>query len=242
MKYELQVYPDPAALSRAAATRFVDTAQAAIALNRRFSVALSGGETPRAMYRLLATPEFGERVDWKHVHLFWSDERCVPPDHPESNYAMAWESFIDHVPISMDNVHRILGEHDPIVAADTYEQDLKDHFKSATPRFDLVLLGLGEDGHTASLFPGTTATQETKRLTAAVQHPRTNQWRVTLTLPAINAAANVMFLVSGSSKASALRVARSGIMAPEEFPASGVKPADGALLWLCDQTAAQNPT
>ena len=236
MRGELQVYPDPAALARAAATLFVDTAQSAINLNRRFSVALSGGETPRALYRLLATPEFSGRVDWAHVHLFWGDERCVPPDHVDSNYHAAWETFIDHVPISMDNIHWILGEHDPIIAAETYEQELKDHFKSAFPRFDLILLGLGEDGHTASIFPGSTVAEESKRLVAAVQHPKTNQWRVTLTLPAINSAANVAFLVSGPAKANALRIARSGLTAPAEFPASAVDPTDGRLLWLTDQS------
>lgn len=237
MRGELQVYPGAAALARAAAVHIAEVAQASIALNRRFSLALSGGQTPIPAYRLLATPEFATQIDWKHVHLFWSDERCVPPEHPESNYRAAWSAFVDHVPISMDNVHRILGEHDPIVAAETYEQDLKDHFKSALPKFDLVLLGLGEDGHTGSILPGSTAASESKRLAVAVQHPNTNQWRVTLTLPAINAAANVAFLVSGQPKANALRIARSGLKAPEEFPASGVDPKDGILRWFCDRDA-----
>lgn len=237
MKGELQVYTDSAALARAAAEHFVGLAERSISLNKRFSVALSGGNTPRSMYRLLATPEFSNRVEWKHVHLFWGDERCVPPDHHESNYAMAWESFIDHVPISMDNIHRTLGEVDPIVAAESYEQELKDHFKSKTPRFDLVLLGVGEDGHTASLFPGSAAAQEATRLAVAVQHPITNAWRVTLTFLSINCAANVTFMVSGSSKAQILRVVRSGVDAVELFPASGVNPADGALHWLCDRSA-----
>lgn len=237
MTGELQVYPDVMALARAAAAHFVDMAQAAINLNRRFSVALSGGETPRQMYRYLATPEYASRVDWKRVHLFWSDERCVPPDHADSNYQLAWESFVDHVPVSMDNVHRILAEHDPIIAAETYEQELKDHFKSALPRFDLILLGLGEDGHTASIFPGSTAATESSRLAVAAQHPQTNQWRVTLSFPAINAAVNATFLVSGHSKASALRIARSGISAPAEFPASAVDPTTGTLRWFCDSAA-----
>lgn len=236
MKGELQVYPDLTALARAAATYFVDAAQSAINLNRRFSVALSGGETPRPMYRLLTTPEFAGRIDWKHIHLFWSDERCVPPNHPDSNYRVAWETFIDHVPISMDNIHRVLGEHDPIIAAETYEQELKDHFKSALPRFDLILLGLGEEGHTASIFPGSTAATESTRLVVAAQHPRTNDWRVTLTLPTINAAANVVFLVTGPAKANALRIARSGLSAPAEFPASAVDPTDGRLVWLTDNS------
>ena len=240
MNGELRSYPDLAALARAAATHFVDLALSSIALNRRFSVALSGGETPHAMYQLLATPEFSSRIDWQYVHLFWSDERCVSPEAPESNYGMAWKAFIDHVPISMDNIHRILGEEDPLVAAETYEQDLKGHFKAGLPRFDLVLLGLGEDGHTASIYPRSSATSEMRRLCVAVQHPLTNQWRVTLTYPTINAAANVTFLVAGASKSGMLRTVRSGLIAPEEFPASAVDPGNGKLLWLCDQGARGN--
>lgn len=233
-KSDIKIFPDATALARAAATHIVELAQAAIALNKRFSVALSGGSTPEPMYRLLATPEFDRHIDWKYVHLFWSDERCVPPDHPESNYGLAWRSFIDHVPISMDNLHRILGEEDPIVAAETYEQELKDHFKSSLPHFDLVLLGLGEDGHTASIFPGSPAATESKRLVLAVQHPKSNQWRITLTLPAINAASNVTFLVSGASKREILRIVRSGIKAPEEIPASAVEPRHGRTAWMVD--------
>jgi 6-phosphogluconolactonase len=238
MTADFRIYPDVTALARAAATQVVDIAQSAIALNGRFSVALSGGTTPERMYRLLATPEFSSRIDWKHVHLFWSDERCVAPDHPDSNYAMAWMAFIDHVPISMDNIHRILGEEDPVVAADTYEQELKDHFKSAVPRFDLMLLGLGEDGHTASIFPGSTAAIEGHKLAVATQHPNSNQWRVTLTFPAINASANVSVLVSGSTKASMVRIVKSGLVSPENVPATGIEPDGGTVTWFCDHAAA----
>lgn len=236
---ELRVYPDTTALARAVATHFVEVAEASIQLNRRFSVALAGGRTPEPIYRLLATPEFSQSIDWKHVHLFWGDERCVAPDHQESNYRLAWDTFIDHVPISMDNVHRILGEVDPVLAAETYEQDLKDHFKSAWPRFDLIFLGLGDDGHTASIFPGTAAASEAQRLVVATQQPATNQWRVSLTLPAINAAANVAFLVAGVSKARMLRIVRSGIVSAAELPASAVDPTAGTLTWFVDAAAAQ---
>jgi 6-phosphogluconolactonase len=238
MRGELRVFPDSAALARAAAIQFVDLAAAAITLNQRFSVALAGGQTPRQMYQLLASSEFSGQIDWKHVHLFWSDERCVAPEHPDSNYAMAWKSFIDHVPISMDNIHRILGEEDPVVAADTYEQELKDHFKAALPRFDLLLLGIGEDGHTASIFPGTTAAIESHKLAVATQHPNSNQWRVTLTFPAINASANVSVLVSGSTKASMLRIVKSGLVSPAEVPATGIEPDGGTVTWFCDHAAA----
>ncbi len=240
MTGELKIYPDMAALARAAASHFVDIAQSSIALQGRFSVALSGGTTPEQMYRLLANPEFASHIDWKRVHLFWSDERCVAPDHQDSNSAMAWKSFIDRVPISMDNIHRILGEEDPVVAADTYEQELKDHFKAAVPKFDLILLGLGEDGHTASIFPGSAAATERIRIAVATQHPYSNQWRVTLTLPAINASSIVSFLVYGSAKARMLRIVKSGLVSPEEIPATGVSPTDGTVIWFCDQAAADN--
>lgn len=238
MNGELRVFPDATALARAAAAHFVEIAQASVALNHRFTVALSGGNTPERMYRLLATPEFSSQIDWRHVHLFWSDERCVPPNHPDSNYGLAQGAFIDHVPISMDNIHRILGEEDPIVAAVTYEQELKDHFKEELPRFNLILLGLGVDGHTASIFPGSTAATESKRLAIAVQHPTTNQWRITMTLTAINESANVMFQVAGESKRNILKVVRSGVRTQSEVPAIGVNPRGGAVLWLCDRAAS----
>lgn len=238
MKGELRVFPDKAALARAAAMQFVEIAQASIALNQRFAVALSGGSTPEPMYRLLATPEYACQIDWRQTHLFWSDERCVPPSNPDSNYGLASRAFIDQVPVSMENVHRILGEEVPEAAAVRYEQELKDHFKNGERRFDLILLGLGEDGHTASIFPGSTTAIESKRLAVAVQHPDTNQWRVTLTLTAINESANVMFCVAGESKRDILKIVRSGARTQYEVPATGVDPRDGAVLWLCDRAAS----
>lgn len=235
---EVLVFPDKPALARAAAMHFVDLARSAIELQGRFSVGLSGGTTPELMYRLLATPEFTNQIDWQHVHLFWSDERCVPPDDPASNYNMARKSFVSQVPIPNDNIHRILGEEVPEAAAERYERELKGHFKVGGPRFDLILLGLGEDGHTASIFPGSTAAIESKRFAVAVQHPDSNQWRITLTLTAINESANVMFQVAGESKRNILKVVRSGATAQYEVPAIGVDPRDGAVLWLCDQAAS----
>lgn len=238
MKSELRVFPDRTALARAAAVRFVEIAQASVALNQRFTVALSGGSTPEPMYRLLATPEYACQIDWRQTHLFWSDERCVPPNHPDSNYGLASRAFIDQVPVSMENVYRILGEEVPEAAAERYERELKGHFKVGGPRFDLILLGLGEDGHTASIFPGSTAAIESKRFAVAVQHPDSDQWRITLTLTAINESANVMFQVAGESKRNILKVVRSGATAQYEVPAIGVDPRDGAVLWLCDQAAS----
>ena len=146
-----------------AAEQWVNLARQAIARSGRFTVALSGGSTPKVLYSLLASPEYRERIDWLHVHLFWGDERCVPPDHPESNYRMVQEALLSKIQIPPENIHRMAGEKDPQTAAVEYEQELRDFFqtKDAAPRFDLILLGLGEDGHTASLFPGTPAPDET---------------------------------------------------------------------------------
>lgn len=231
----VSVLPDAAALADAAAHQFADLAQTAIEPNRRFSVALAGGETPKATYQLLASEGFRRQMDWRHVHLFWGDERCVSPDHPESNYGMARRAFIDDVPIPDGNVHRILGECDPVVAAETYEADLKDHFKSALPIFDLMILGLGTDGHVASLFPGSAALEEKTRLVVAAQHPQTNQWRVTLTLAVINNAANIVILVSGGGKKEIVERLTRG---DDTLPASRVLPTSGNLLWLLDRATS----
>jgi 6-phosphogluconolactonase len=228
----VSVFPDAAALAEAAARQFAELAQSASDTSRRFSVALAGGETPKATYQLLASEGFRRQINWGHVHLFWGDERCVPPDHSESNYDMARRAFIDDVPIPEGNVHRILGEHDPVVAAETYEAELKDHFKSGLPAFDLILLGLGTDGHVASLFPGSAALEEKSRLAVAAQHPQSNQWRVTLTLPVINNAASVVVLVSGERKREIVDRLRRGDGTP---PASRLLPASGNLLWLMDR-------
>lgn len=239
---EVQVFPDKAALARAAAMHFAEIARSAIELQGRISVALSGGTTPEPMYRLLATPEFSSQIRWQHVHLFWSDERCVPPDDADSNYNMAWKSFISQIPIPPGNIHRIQGEEAPDIAAESYEQVLKDHFRDGGPRFDLILLGLGEDGHTASIFPGSAAVSETRRLVLAVQHPRTSQWRVTLTLPVINKASHILFLVSGAGKSEALRIALREGREAAEFPINGVAPHSGQMTWFVDRDAVGLPS
>ena len=235
----VSIFPDAAALAEAAACQFVELAQTSVEARGRFSVALAGGQTPKATYQLLASEGFRRQIDWRHVHLFWGDERCVPPDHPESNYGMARRTFIDDVPIPEGNVHRILGEYDPIVAAETYEAELKDHFKSQLPAFDLIFLGLGADGHVASLFPGSAALEEKSRLAMAAQHPQTNQWRVTLTLVALNAAAHVGMLVAGAGKSAIIQRLRQ---ADALVPAAMVRPAGGQLQWLLDVAAAKNLT
>jgi len=286
---ELIVLADADDLAPATAERFVTLAAGAIASHGWFAAALSGGSTPRATYARLAGHDFASRVSWPQTHLFWGDERCVPPDDAESNYRMAREALLDRVPIPAANVHRMRGEDDPDHAAAAYERELRDFFAprgavvslpgGEFPRFDLVMLGLGEDGHTASLFPGGAALNERVRWVVATHvgaashgnrarprlrprfagsatpRPDRASWRLTLTLPVINAAAQVMFLVSGEAKAEALRrVLRGGAPSrrrsveqargrgrrgrAQVLPAQMVKPKDGKLYWLVDAAAA----
>jgi 6-phosphogluconolactonase len=244
---QVQAYPDVAGLARAAAEYFVTLSEIAIAARGRFTVALAGGSTPRAMYTLLTSDEFATRVDWSAVHVFWGDERCVLPDHPDSNYRMARTALLDHVPLPAGNVHRMFGELEPVQAATEYQEVLRAFFspsyvgreKGQTPiaRFDLILLGMGNDGHTASLFPGTAAVDERVRWAMAHYVDKLGAWRITLTPALINAAANVIFIVSGSGKAEPLRQVLMGPYQPHILPAQTIKPDPGRLRWLVDAEA-----
>ena len=229
---EFQIYPNPESLAQAAAEQFVDRAATAVAAREWFIVALAGGSTPRPMYERLAAEPLASRVDWDHVQIFWGDERSVPPDHPDSNYRMAREALLDHVPVPGTNVHRIQGEVVPDWSASSYEMELE-KVLGVNGRFDLILLGMGADGHTASLFPGTKVLDEQEYAVDAVHLGAERGWRVTLTLPVINAARHVMFLVSGAEKAGALARIRAG----EMLPAARVQPDDGELIWLVDRDA-----
>jgi len=228
----LHVYPDVVALARAAARGFVAAAKEALALRGRFVVALAGGSTPAPTYRLLASEEFAARVDWGRVHVFWGDERCVSLDHPDSNYRMARETLLESVSIPAPNVHPIRCQLPPAQAAAAYRAELQAVLGSEA-RFDLIFLGLGEDGHTASLFPGTSVLAEQERAAAAVWVPRLKAWRVTLTFPVLNAARQVVFLVTGAAKGPALARIESG----ESLPAARICPSDGELAWLVDRPA-----
>jgi 6-phosphogluconolactonase len=236
------VCPDAAEVARAAARRFVDWAWQAIARDGRFQVALSGGSTPREMYRLLATQEFRTQIDWPRVHLFWGDERAVPPDHPDSNYGMARRELLLRVPIPGQNVHRMEAEVSPIGrAAHAYETLLRQSLKvddHGFPVFHLVLLGLGVDGHIASLFPGAKLLRETTRWVSTPAANKSGTRRMTLTLPVIEAAQRVLFLVTGPQKASILRVVLCG-SADRELPAQMVQPRCGERLFLVDEAAAR---
>lgn len=230
---KIEIYADADALARAAAEHFVAQAAQAIAARGRFVVALAGGATPRATYALLASDEFTAQVDWLRVHVLWSDERCVPPNHRNSNYRLAREVLLNRVPIPTANVHRTQGELPPGQAAAAYESELETTL-GANGRFDLILLGLGADGHTASLFPGTAALEERTRWVIGNYVETLKTWRITLTLPIINAARQVTFLVSGAAKAEPL----GRIQAEEPLPAGLVQPMEGRLTWLVDQQAS----
>jgi len=231
---DLMVVPDTDSLAAEAAQRFAAAAATGISERGRFVVALSGGSTPGPTYELLASEPFASRVDWPRVHVVWGDERSVPPDHPDSNYRMASETLLDHVPIPRENVHRIKGELEPEEAATRYWSELAGVLGEGG-RIDLVVLGLGTDGHTASLFPGTTALEERDLAVVAVYSERLATWRVTLTPSIINAAREVIFLVAGAGKAVVLARVRAG----EALPAGLVQPQAGKLTWLVDRDAAK---
>ncbi|HEX8502200.1 MAG TPA: 6-phosphogluconolactonase [Pyrinomonadaceae bacterium] len=237
---ELKVYDDPDGVARAAASRFAELAREAVAARGLFSVALAGGSTPRRVYELLAGEEFGGAVEWQSVHVFFGDERMVPPDHADSNYRMASEALLSRVPVPAENVHRVEGLGDAAASASEYESEMRGLFgeDAEWPRLDLVLLGMGDDGHTASLFPGTAALDERRAWVAANRVESLGAWRVTLTAPAINAARHVLFLVHGAGKAARLREVLKGGRDPARLPSQLIRPHDGTLEWFLDRAAA----
>lgn len=244
---EIRIHNGPEDLAREAADLIVWAGSQAIATNRRFRVALSGGSTPKAIHAMLAGPAFAGQVDWQRVEFYFGDERCVPPDHGESNYGMADATLFRPLRINASQVFRMAGEAgDPDQAAREYEALLRERFGCPAPewpRFDLVLLGMGDDGHTASLFPGTPALQERNRLVVANRSPRGVPNRLTLTVPAINHAHLVLFLVAGAPKAPAAKAVLEDPSAdPAQFPARLIRPAEGRLLWFLDQAAAAELT
>lgn len=237
---ELITYPNSNVLANAGAQQFATQAETAIAQRGVFNVALAGGSTPRQLYRRLVQPPYMDGLDWLNIHIFFGDERCVPPGHPDSNYGMARETLLSHIPLPETNIHRISGELPPDQAADAYAADLQSFFCGVLPALDLVLLGLGEDGHTASLFPGTQALTEMERWVIAVDHttpPLPLLPRITLTLPVLNAARNVLFLVSGEAKADVLARVLDN-KEDDHLPARQVNPINGSLLFLVDEDAA----
>lgn len=243
---DVEVLPNGEHLTETAAHRLVAAANTAIDARGAFVVALSGGSTPRKVYARLATEPFVSNVDWPRVQFVWGDERCVPPHHEASNFRMARETLLDHVPVVQANVHRIRGEDDPAEAALSYERVLRRVFRTpfgppqSAPgaRIDFVLLGLGSDGHTASLFPGGTTLHASDEWVVAKYVHAVSMWRVTLTATVINAAAEVAFIVSGSAKADIVRQVLQGSYRPDELPAQLIVPTDGGVRWLLDASAA----
>jgi 6-phosphogluconolactonase len=236
---EIRIFKDLEKLSRAAASVFVEQAAQSIAARGQFLVALNGGSTPTRLFEMLAT-NFRERVDWTNVHVFWGDERCVPPDDAGSSYGQAREVLLRHVPIPEKNIHRVKGEGGPDAASKDYSLILK-QFASTPfewPRFDLVYLGMGEDGHTASLFPGSPidVSEPTLPVTAHYQDRPAN--RVTITPVVFNSARRIAFMATGEKKAQTLAEVLSGRYNPELYPAQRIDPKDGTLLWLVDEAAA----
>jgi 6-phosphogluconolactonase len=237
------VEPGPDALARRAAQYFVEMASEAVAAQGRVRIAISGGTTPKSVFELLADPAqpWRNRMPWDRLDLYWVDERSVPPGDPASNYRMTREALLDHVPLRPEQIHRIEGELEPDAAAALYESELRSSFRLEgveSPRFDLVALGLGEDGHTASLFPHTEAIHATNRLVTANRVPQLDAWRITLTWPVINFARSVFFLVAGQGKSAILKEILTGPRDPERLPSQLIWPSSGILTFILDKSAA----
>jgi 6-phosphogluconolactonase len=238
-----KVSPTPAAVARAAAQLFTSAAVSAVASRGLARIAISGGTTPKAMFQLLANAAepFVTQVPWDKLDLYWVDERCVPPDNVESNYRMTREALLSKVPLPAERVHRMEGELDPEVAAARYESTIRNSFKlegAETPTFDLVLLGMGDDGHTASLFPHTEALNELSHIVIANHVPQKDTWRITLTWPVITQGREVAFLIEGAGKAQVLHDVFLGPYQPETFPSQIIRPSSGRLTLLLDAAAA----
>jgi 6-phosphogluconolactonase len=251
---QVRIYRDAQEVALKAARHFARLADQYVVGSGRFTVALSGGSTPRAMFSLLAEAPFADTVPWEAIYFFWGDERCVPPDHADSNYRMAQETLLSRVPVPAENIFRIPAElPDPQAAAEAYAGTLLGFFArqasssgtaplAGVPRFDLVFLGMGPDGHTASLFPGTTALKVTDKIVVENYVEKFKAHRITLTAPTINNARNVTFVVAGTDKAEALREVLEGDDQPELYPSQLIHPEHGSLLWMVDESAAAQLT
>ncbi len=245
---EIRVLPDGEALRRAAADEILRIALDVVTKRKIFTFALSGGRTPKPLYQLLGgegDASYRAKMPWPQVHLFWSDERPVPADHPDSNYGMVRGAMLEKLSLTRKQVHRIRTEGlNPAQAAHEHQRELKDFFtqnlmlRYDVPRFDLILLGMGPDGHVAGLFPNSEALRERRLLVTAPKPTPSGQQRITLTMPVINMASNVIVLVSGADKAEAVKTALEGAPEADRCPAQAVKPSDGRLIWIVDKAAA----
>ena len=240
---EIKVVKDPDEISRTAAEMIIRQASASGPSTGPFTLALSGGATPRLLHKCLSLEAAKmSRRTWHKFHFFWGDERHVPPEHPQSNYRMARETLFASAAVAAQNIHRVHAEEsDAVIAAENYERELQSFFNlkiGQMPRFDCILLGIGPDGHTASLFPATNALKEKRRLVVANWVDKFQAHRITLTVPVLNNAAQVIFLVSGQEKAEVLKEILEGDDRPDLLPARLIRPVNGKLLWLVDQAAA----
>ena len=234
----IRLFADSKSLAEGAADYFVQQAHSAVKARRCFSVLLAGGETPRQMYEMLAEPHFINRVPWAHIHFFWGDERCVPIKDARSNARMAHDTLLDHLPLLPGQIHHVPFTFSPRVAAKAYQDDMETFFEGVQPRFDLALLGLGEDGHTASLFPGSEALNEKEHWTAVVRKPDEDFSRVTLTAPILNQARATLFLVTGIRKAQVVREIFGNEPPPWKYPVQLIHPEEGEVQWFIDGDAA----
>jgi len=233
-----RIFEDYEAMSRAAAELFAECARRAIHLHGRFIVALSGGDTPRRKFEMLAQPPLRDSVDWARVEVFWSDERCVAPDDLRSNARSARRRLLDHVPVAADRIHPVECFDSPRQAAVEYEHRIRRIFKEQPPKFDLIFLGLGRDGHTASLFPYSEVLGDTHRWVREIRTAASEPDRVSFTPLLINQAAVVAFLVSGEQKSAVVREVQLGPRDPERLPAQSIRPLSGTTIWLLDRAAA----
>jgi 6-phosphogluconolactonase len=243
LKVIYYVEPDAVALTQRAARYFADGIEAAVARRGRARIAISGGGEPKPVFKALAEREqpLRSRIAWDRLDVFWVDERCVPPDDAASNYRMAREAMLDQVPLRPEQIHRMEGELDPEIAASRYEADLRNSFRlegAESPRFDVIQVGMGPDGHTASLFPHTKALHELGRLAVANLTSAEQPWRLTLTAPVINQGADVFFLIAGAKKADLVREVFQGVRDPERLPSQMIRPVGGILTLLLDREAA----
>jgi 6-phosphogluconolactonase len=237
---EILVFPTLEDLSRKAAEIFVDISRACIISKGKFTVAVSGGSTPRRLYALLGSDSYREKIDWSHVYFFWVDERCVPKEHGDSNYGLVFKILLSKLAMPDENIRRMKGEMEPEKAARAYEEDLRTFFgKSALPAFDLILLGIGKDGHTASLFPDSETLGETDRLVVPVFIEKQQKQRITLTLPVLNNGSQVIILASGSAKADIIQELLGRKDRAMQYPSCLVQPIRDNVLWLIDEEAAK---
>ena len=235
---KIQVFQTPEKLTEATAEFIVKTAKDAVSTRGRFAISLSGGHTPERLYTLLSKPPFVSQMPWDKTFVFWGDERCVPSDDPQNNARMAKVLLLNHITIPAANIYPIPVDMSPADAANDYEKTINNFFKEEAPRFDLILLGLGENGHTASLFPGTEVVFEKSRLVKEVYVDEQKMFRITMTAPLINQAYNIMFLMEGAGKAEILNTVLNTAYQPEKYPAQLIKPVNGNLYWYMDQKAA----